>query len=369
MQIIFSAIFIILFFLLNLYIYKRFVQKISLNNNIKLFLKLFLLLNYFGILLFLSGRFLIDLPYILHFISTLSIGITFIFFVISVIFDILNVSITKIKISNKRRGFIKKSLAFISIGLLSSLSIKSIFNARYFEVKDVSIKIKNLKKPYKIIQISDVHISKLIDKKFIKTLVEKINTLNADIVVITGDLIDTNVSDAKEALNELKNIKSKYGTYYIVGNHEYFYGIQHSINAVKQLGIKVLENENIYIGEKNNGFNLAGVYDLFGYRANHFQPDIKKALKNKQNSPTVLLAHQPKFIHEVKLGVDLILSGHTHGGQIVPFNQLVKLQQPYVKGLHQHNKNLQIYINQGTGFWGPAMRLGTKSEITHITIS
>ncbi|MEA2092326.1 MAG: metallophosphoesterase, partial [Campylobacterota bacterium] len=103
-------------------------------------------------------------------------------------------------------------------------------------------------------------------------------------------------------------------------------------------------------------------------RTKTYIPDINKALHRLKNSPTILLAHQPKYIQEITGRVDLVLSGHTHGGQLYPFRFLVKLQQPYISGLHQHNEKLQIYVNKGTGFWGPPMRLGASSEITEITI-
>jgi hypothetical protein len=125
----------------------------------------------------------------------------------------------------------------------------------------------------------------------------------------------------------------------------------------------------VYLGENNQGFNLAGVHDIFGYNVQKYQPDIAQALLNiQEDSPTLLLAHQPKYIHEVPNNVHLVLSGHTHGGQLFPFNFLVKLVQPYLKGLHQHNLNTQIYVNKGTGFWGPPMRLGASSEMTVITL-
>ena len=250
--------------------------------------------------------------------------------------------------------------------MASGLSIRSLYEAKHIELEEIHIKIKKLKKMYTIVQLSDLHISPLIDKSYISNVVKIVNSINADIIVITGDLIDT--ADAENTLHELTNLKSKYGTYFIIGNHEYFHNIEKSIDLVKSLGIKVLENESVYIGEDNNGFNLAGVYDLFGYRVKTHMPNLNKALLNTKDSPTILLAHQPKFISEVTDGVDLMLSGHTHGGQIYPFKFLVKLQQPYVSGLHQHNKNLQIYVNRGTGFWGPPMRLGVSSEITKIII-
>ena len=179
--------------------------------------------------------------------------------------------------------------------------------------------------------------------------------------------MDLSGGDIENNLNELKNIKSQYGTYFIVGNHEYFHGARDIMDYLMSINIHVLENSNYYIGEKDIGFNLAGVYDIFGYKANYLKPDINKALIGTSNSPTVLLAHQPKFIDEV-VNVDLVLSGHTHGGQIFPFNYLVKLAQPYIKGLHQHNEHTQIYVNKGTGFWGPPMRLGATAEITKIQL-
>ena len=187
-------------------------------------------------------------------------------------------------------------------------------------------------------------------------------------VVITGDLIDIEMDRAKDILAELGNLNSTYGTFFVAGNHEYFHDIEKIIETLKGLDIRVLENENVYIGEEDEGFNLAGVYDIFGYRTNNYVPDLNRALKDLKKSPTVLLAHQPKYIDEVTDSVDLMLSGHTHGGQLFPFRFLVKLQQPYLSGLHQHNRELQIYVNKGTGFWGPPMRLGASSEITEITL-
>lgn len=242
------------------------------------------------------------------------------------------------------------------------------YEARYVKLEKVNVKIKKLKKHYKIVQLSDIHIGGLIDKSFIHKIVTRVNALNPDLVVITGDLVDIDLIHAKETLDELKGLNSRYGTYFILGNHEYFHDTKGIIKAVKNLGIKVLENENVYIGDKEEGFNLAGVYDVFGYRTKTYVPQISEALHDLKDSPTVLLAHQPKYIEEVTDSVDLMLSGHTHGGQIYPFRFLVQLAQPYIEGLHHHNEKLQIYVNKGTGFWGPPMRLGASSEITEITL-
>jgi uncharacterized protein len=366
----FMTLFTFVFILLNFYISKRFIAKVDLSEKIKRYFNLFLLINFFGILGYIYTRYNPDVPNLLYFLFSIPIGVVFLLFCTAVIYDISRVAIDKVPLKPNRRFFFKKSLDLAALGAGVLLSGRALYEAKHLVIEDVDIKIKNLVQQYNIVQLSDLHIGGLIDQEYIAGMVNKVNVLNPDLVVITGDLVDIKVDHAKKALEEFKKLQSKYGTYFIVGNHEYFHDIEKIIDVVKTMGIKVLENENIYIGEKNKGFNLAGVYDWFGYRAEKFQPDIKKALFNKdKNSPTILLAHQPRFIEEVKGGVDLILSGHTHGGQLYPFRFLVKLVQPYISGLHRHNKELQIYVNRGSGFWGPPMRLGSRAEITNITIS
>jgi len=368
---IFATIFTIVFILMSLYISKRFIKKLHFKKRYKNYLNYFLIINIFGIIGYMIFRRYPIVPNEIYFLLSIPIGIVFLLFSTAIIYDIFSYLInTNIK-DEKRRDFFKRSLDIGSIAIAGSINAKAMYNAKHIEIEKVDVKIKDLKKPYNIVQISDVHIGGLVDKKFVSSLVKTINTLNADIIVITGDLVDTNLIYAKEALNELKKLKSKYGNYFIVGNHEYFHKVKNIITYVNSLGIKVLENENVYIGEKNLGFNLVGVYDIFGHSYGSYKPDIKKALNNKQNSPTVLLSHQPKYVEELKSTkeIDLILSGHTHGGQIVPFNLLVKLQQPYIRGLYKHNNTTQIYVNKGTGFWGPPMRLGASSEITLLKLT
>ncbi|WP_309109281.1 metallophosphoesterase [Arcobacter sp. CECT 8985] len=311
------------------------------------------------------------IPNDIYFLLSIPIGLIFLLFSTAIIYDISLIFINKGVKDLSRRHFLKKSLDFSALAVAGGINAKAMYNAKHTMLEEVSIKIKKLKQKYNVVQISDIHIGGLIDKEFISSMVKKINLLNPDAILITGDLVDTNLKFAKPALEELKKLNSKYGTYFIVGNHEYFHGVDKIISYIKTLDIKVLENNNTYIGDENQGFNLAGVYDRFGDKFGSYKPDINKALNHiNSNSPTVLLAHQPKYIEDLKdtSKIDLILSGHTHGGQIVPFNLLVKLQQPYIKGLHQHNKTTQIYVNKGTGFWGPPMRLGASSEITHINL-
>ncbi|RXK08272.1 metallophosphoesterase [Halarcobacter ebronensis] len=367
--IIFATIFFIVMSLFSLYVSKRFVKKLHFSKKIKHLINTFLAINLLGVLAYMLARYNPSVPNWIYFLLSVPIGIIFLLFITTIFYDLLCVIVNRAPIDEKRRGFFKKSLDIGALSLATAVNAKAMYNARNYQVEEVDVKIKNLKKPYNIVQLSDIHIGGLIDKEFIASIVKRVNSLNADIVVITGDLVDTNIKYAQAALEELKNLKSTYGTYFIVGNHEYFHGVQSIIKYVNSLGIKTLENENIYIGEKNQGFYLAGVYDLMGNRVDAYKPDLKKALENIKEEPTILLAHQPKFIEEVKDSVDLVLSGHTHGGQIFPFNFLVKLQQPYIKGLHKYNVKTQIYVNKGTGFWGPPMRLGSSSEITLLKLT
>jgi hypothetical protein len=366
--ILFFTAFLGVFILLNMYISKRLIAKLDISEKNKRYLRIFLIVNLIGIIGYMAGRYYVNIPNWLYFMFSLPIGVLFLLFCTAVIYDVSRLFLSFAPISPSRRIFFKKSLDISSLAIATTLTLRSLYEARFVKLEHVNVKIKNLKKSYKIVQLSDIHIGGLIDEIFIKDIVQRVNSLNPDIVVITGDLVDVNIIHTGNTLHELTKLKSKFGTYFIVGNHEYFHGVQIIIERVKSLGIKVLENENVYIGEEGNGFNLAGVYDVLGYRVKTHMPDLNKALKGKRESPTVLLAHQPKYIEEVTGGVDLMLSGHTHGGQLYPFKFLVSLQQPYISGLHQHSENLQIYVNKGTGFWGPPMRLGASSEITEIVI-
>jgi hypothetical protein len=157
------------------------------------------------------------------------------------------------------------------------------------------------------------------------------------------------------------------GVYYVPGNHEYFYGVHKIMEYVRTLGVHVLSNRSIVI---NHTINLAGVMDMSGKRFDFEPPDLKRALLHvKPELPTILLSHQPKIVKEMTdEKIDLILSGHTHGGQIFPFGLLVLLDQPYLSGLYQHSKHTQVFVSNGAGFWGPAVRIMAPSEIVKINL-
>ena len=359
-----------LFLIISVYIYRRFIQRLHLSQKNKERLKIFLIINYIGILGYMLTRYMPIVPNWLFFLLSLPIGILFLLFCTALIYDLFASVLQKMPLSTSRREFFKKSLDYSSLGIAFAMSARSIYEAKFVTLEKVDVKIKNLHREYTLVQLSDVHIGGLIDAKFIQNLVERINLLQPDVVVITGDLVDVAISHAMDALKELQKLQSTYGTYFIVGNHEYFHNIEEILSTLKSLGIRVLENESIKIGEQGKEFHLIGVYDVFGYRINNYMPDLSHAMRDiRDDAPKILLAHQPLYIEEAQYyDIDLMLSGHTHGGQLYPFRALVKLQQPYIDGLHQHNERTQIYVSKGTGFWGPPMRLGATSEITLLRL-
>lgn len=247
--------------------------------------------------------------------------------------------------------------------------------ARKAAVRRVPVKLRRLPKTLnglKIVQISDLHIGITVGSRWLDDIVTRVNALEPDLVVITGDLIDGSADRLKQEIDPLERLTATYGTYFVTGNHEYYSGANRWIKEVEKRGVRVLRNESIPIGEGDEVMHLAGVddYSAKGMLRGHGQ-DIRKAVRHiPEDTPIVLLAHQPKAVHEASdHGVDLVLSGHTHGGQIWPFNYLVGLQQPYNKGWHQYSDTTQIYVNQGTFMWGPPMRLGTECEITELTLT
>ncbi len=222
----------------------------------------------------------------------------------------------------------------------------------------------------RIVQLSDVHVGPTIHKSFIETVVAQTNALRPDVVAITGDLVDGTVEELREHVAPLANLRAKYGVFFVTGNHEYYSGAEEWCAELGRLGIRVLRNERVSIGDASASFDLAGVDDhsAKSFGGGHGE-DLPKALGGRDSArELVLLAHQPKTILAAQAhGVGLQLSGHTHGGQIWPWTYLVRLQQPVVAGLARFGQSL-VYVSRGTGYWGPPMRLGAPSEITELTL-
>ncbi|MBL8680568.1 MAG: metallophosphoesterase [Myxococcales bacterium] len=222
---------------------------------------------------------------------------------------------------------------------------------------------------YKIVQLTDVHIGPTLDRTFLERVVASVNAESPDLVVITGDLVDGSVAQLGDHVRPLADLRARDGVYFVTGNHEYYSGADDWLAYLRTLGVKPLRNERVRIGG-DDGFDLAGVDDASAHQfGGDHGADYERALGGRDDSrPVVLLAHQPRQVTKAeRYAPDLVLSGHTHGGQIAPIHFLVKLQQPYVAGLYQHG-GTQVYVSRGTGYWGPPMRLAAPAEITKIEL-
>lgn len=217
---------------------------------------------------------------------------------------------------------------------------------------------------FKIALVSDIHLGPLLGRSHTERIVRIINSVDADLVAIVGDLVDGTVAELGPAAEPLQDLRARNGSFFVTGNHEYFSDYKEWVDEVNSLGVRVLRNERLDI----QGLDLAGVNDLSGEGVGD-GPDFAKALDGRDASrPVVLLAHQPIQAHEAaRHGVDLQLSGHTHGGQMVPFNLLVGLQQPVVAGRGTVD-GTQVYVTRGAGFWGPPVRFGAPPDISVIEL-
>jgi len=273
-----------------------------------------------------------------------------------------------------RRLFFARTLAAgsVTLGLgLSGLALREALGK--VQIKRVEVPLRDLPSSLdglKVVQLSDIHVGSMIGKPFIEEIVAQSNALEPDLLVITGDLVDGSVARLKEAVAPLAGLRARYGVYFVTGNHEYYSGAEEWIAHLPSLGIQVLENRHVSIGPATGaGLDLAGISDPTGARMGPAAPSLEKALQNRDPSRALLLlAHQPRAVDEaVKHKVGLMLSGHTHGGQIWPFGMLVALNQPYVAGLHRREDTM-VYVNRGTAYWGPPMRLGAPPEITFLSL-
>ena len=224
---------------------------------------------------------------------------------------------------------------------------------------------------FTIAQISDIHLGATIKRGYMQAIVDAVNGVDADLVAVTGDLVDGTVSQLMHDVAPLSALSSRHGTFFVTGNHEYYSGVHAWMTELKRLGVTVLMNEHVVLQHGAASLVLAGVAD---YGAHHYDPShrsdpgVAMAGAPRDAGVRVLLAHQPRSAAAAaQAGFDLQLSGHTHGGQFLPWNFLVRLQQPFTAGLDRLH-NLWVYTSRGTGYWGPPKRFGAPSEITRLRL-
>jgi predicted MPP superfamily phosphohydrolase len=270
---------------------------------------------------------------------------------------------------------VQETSAWMVVGAALFATLLGFINARRVaRVVHVDVPIANLPPAlhgFSIAQISDIHVGPTIRRNYVEGIVAAVNRLEADAIAITGDLVDGSVRELASHVEPLSQLRAKYGTFFVTGNHEYYSGERAWTRELRRLGLRVLMNEHVVVDHGDAKLVIAGVTD---FSAHHFDPvnrsDPAAALADApmDAGAKILLAHQPRSAPEAAAaGFDLQLSGHTHGGQFWPWNFFVRFQQPFTAGLDRLG-SLWIYTSRGTGYWGPPKRFGAPSEITRIRL-
>lgn len=232
------------------------------------------------------------------------------------------------------------------------------------------IYVKNLNpalEGLKVVQLSDLHIGPLLKDKWLARVVERVNSINPDVVLITGDFVDGSADTLSPLFLPLKDLNSTYGTYGVSGNHEFYSGYKSWLTALEHVGVHFLENQSIEIKHHGSTFTLAGVSDLRGDNFGIKSQSAAQVLKNNTEL-TILMAHEPSVVAE-QPSADLLVTGHTHGGVMFFLKPLIaKFNAGFVSGLYKINDRLNLYVSNGTGIWsGFSCRILVSSEITLFT--
>jgi predicted MPP superfamily phosphohydrolase len=314
------------------------------------------------------------LEHLLAWIGVLSMGFFSSLFVFTLLRDVLllgaHVFLPSLQAASLAAPSARWTLALTAIVTLAGLVIAR----RRPHVVDVEIPVTNLPEAlrgFSIAQISDVHVGPTIKRGFVEKIVMLVNGLKADLIAVTGDLVDGSVQQLSLHTAPLAGLAARHGVYFVTGNHEYYSGERAWTAEIRRLGLRVLKNEHVVLEHNGASLVLAGVTDL---SAHHFNAaEISDPAGSLRGSPAdagakILLAHQPNSATAAaNAGFDVQLSGHTHGGQFWPWNLFVGFFQPFTAGLYRL-KNLWVYVSRGTGYWGPPNRFGVPSEITRIRL-
>ncbi|MFJ8013014.1 metallophosphoesterase [Streptomyces sp. NPDC096339] len=268
-----------------------------------------------------------------------------------------------------RRRFVARAIG----GVAAAVAVGTVANGAYGVLRGPSVrrvrvplaKLPRAAHGFRIAVVSDVHLGPILGRAHTQRIVDTVNRTQPDLIAIVGDLVDGDVHDLGPAAEPLRRLAARHGSYFVTGNHEYFSGARQWVDHVRELGLTPLENARRALPH----FDLAGVNDIAGESEGE-GPDFRAALGDRDRTrAAVLLAHQPVVIHDaVRHGVDLQLSGHTHGGQLWPGNYLAELANPTVAGLERYG-DTQLYVSRGAGAWGPPVRVGAPSDITVVELA
>jgi hypothetical protein len=278
-------------------------------------------------------------------------------------------------VNEDRRRFLARTMAggaFVAGGGLAAYGSWRAFSPPL--VTELAVKIPKLPKALdglSIVQLTDIHVGPFIQRRYMDALVQQANALRPDLFAITGDLVDGDVHTLGGAVSALAGLKSRYGSFFVTGNHDYYSGDDEWTAFLQSLDIQVLRNRHVRIGDAGASLDLVGVDDWSGGRwRNKKGYDLDRALQGRDpDRAAVLLAHQPaNFTVAAERGMDLQVSGHTHGGQLVPMTLFIGLAWEHSAGLYRHGDS-HIYVSRGCGFWGPPMRIGSPPELVKLVLT
>ncbi|PIQ58305.1 MAG: hypothetical protein COW00_16365 [Bdellovibrio sp. CG12_big_fil_rev_8_21_14_0_65_39_13] len=297
-----------------------------------------------------------------------------------VVYDLFRLFKRKIKkqpveeVKIERRDFLKKGLSLVGFGAIQMTSTAAaVSSSMKINLKKQTLFHPNLPEiwdGYRIAQVSDLHLGPIIDRKYLQEVCDKLNQNDPHIYVLTGDMIDGKADVLREQLEPFRHVNAPEGKFFITGNHEYYWNVQEWVNLFSDLGYQHLLNSNAILSRENSKLLISGIPDVGGHRYHQdHKVDFKKAFQNEIATDfKILLSHRPETCElAAQQGFNLQLSGHTHGGQSIPFNWIVAMVQKYLKGTYTVD-DLLLYVSTGTGFWGPPIRLGVPNEATLITL-
>jgi uncharacterized protein len=310
---------------------------------------------------------------ILAWIGLTAMGFLSTLFVMMLLRDVF-LAMAHLLLPAERAAVLTTPSAWLTLGLTALFAVIGFAVARRPRLVELDIPIANLPpalQGFAIAQISDLHVGPTIKRGFVERIVSRVNHLNADLIAITGDLVDGSVADLSAHTAPLAGLAARHGVFFVTGNHEYYSGERAWTTELRRLGLTVLKNQHVVLHHNGASLVLAGVTD---YTAHHFDPaqrsDPAAALSGHPAGvgAKILLAHQPSTAAAAAdAGYDVQISGHTHGGQFWPWNLFVGYFQPFTSGLNRL-KNLSVYVSRGTGYWGPPNRFMVPAEITRIRL-
>lgn len=376
------------FGIVHFYIYKALIKSFASTTLFRRFWLVVVWLNFLGTAGYFSFLHKAPPNQSLYLLLSVCMGVALSFLVVTLLYQICSLALLGIRHKHTRtrvRFYLKRIAGAMGIVMIAYGIFMGVQKP---QVLHTTLEVEGIATPLTIVQLSDIHIGGLIESSRVRDIVDRTNALNPDVIFLTGDIVDSPIEIVRDAVQELVNLRARYGVYYVLGNHEYFHDVRNILDHIRAMGFKVLLNDADVMMHDHTPIVVAGIADLVGVREaflhHDLKPDVRQTLlKAKENSPSapiIFLSHQPKVIYELESihqsepelsdNIVLVLSGHTHGGQIFPFSLLVPLQQPYAKGLDSLPgiAGGYLYISQGTGYWGPPMRVGSANEITHFTL-